>query len=161
MPSTPNPRRKIALTSEVSDLTARLERLERENRRTRRLGRPLAAAGGLLGLAAPAPCDTVFAERLVLRDTAGRQRIVADAYSGAPALSLFSGEGRVLARIGVGQDGDACLTFFDRAGDPKGTWKGEAHDAARPETRPDGHRETGAGKDRPVTSLEPGTLRCP
>ena len=122
-----------------ASLLARIERLERSNRKLRRASIAIASAGlllGLAGMAAPALCDTLYAERLVLHDPSGSQRIVADAYGGAPTLSVLSKEGRALAKIGVGQDGEPYLTFFDSKGAEKGTWKGSIPTQARPETKP-------------------------
>ena len=126
------------MESEVSNLSQRIERLERDSRKIRRVSYTIAGLGllfGLAGMAAPAVCDTVFAERLVIRDNAGQQRIVADAYSGAPSFSVLSKEGRALARIGVAQDGEPYLTFYDAKGSEKGTWKGAIPAPARPETK--------------------------
>ena len=126
------------MESENSVLAERIDRLERSNKRVLRTSIAIAATGlflGLAGMAAPALCDTVFTERLVIRDPSGHQRIVADAYSGAPTFSILSTEGRALARIGVAQDGDAYMTFFDAKGQEKGTWKGAIPASTRPETK--------------------------
>ncbi|MFN0009963.1 MAG: hypothetical protein ACKVXR_18880 [Planctomycetota bacterium] len=123
---------------ESVELLHRIERLERSNRKLRRASIAIAASGLLLGLAgmgAPGLCDTLYAERLVLHDPSGNQRIVADAYPGAPTFSVLSREGRALARIGVAQDGEPYLTFFDPKGAEKGTWKGSIPSQARPETK--------------------------
>jgi hypothetical protein len=123
---------------ESAELLHRIERLESSNRKLRRVSIGIASAGllfGLAGMAAPALCDTLYAERLVLHDPSGSQRIVADAYAGAPTFSVLSKEGRALARIGVAQDGEPYLTFFDAKGSEKGTWKGAIPPQARPETK--------------------------
>jgi len=123
---------------ESVELLHRIERLERSNRKLRRTSIAVASAGlllGLAGMAAPGLCDTLYAERLVLHDPSGSQRIVADAYGGAPTFSVLSKEGRALARIGVAQDGEPYLTFFDAKGAEKGTWKGAIPTQPRPETK--------------------------
>lgn len=123
---------------ESVELLHRIERLENSNRKLRRTSIAIASAGlllGLAGMAAPGLCDTLYAERLVLHDPSGSQRIVADAYGGAPTFSVLSKEGRALAKIGVAQDGEPYLTFFDAKGGEKGTWKGAIPAQARPETK--------------------------
>jgi len=119
-------------------LLQRIERLERSNRKLRGTSIAIASAGlllGLAGMAAPTLCDTLYAERLVLHDSSGSQRIVADAYGSAPTFSVLSKDGRALARIGVGKDNEPYLTFFDAKGAEKGTWKGSIPTQARPETK--------------------------
>ena len=126
------------MEAESASLLQRIEKLERSNRKLRRASIAIASAGlllGLAGMAAPALCDTLYAERLVLRDPSGSQRIVADAYGGVPSFSVLSKEGRALARIGVAQDGEPYLTFYDAKGGEKGTWKGAIPTQARPETK--------------------------
>jgi hypothetical protein len=119
-------------------LLDRIERLERSSRGVRRTSFAIAVGGlflGLAGMAAPSLCDTLYAERLVLRDPSGKQRIVADAYGGAPTFSVLSKEGRAVARLGVAQDGDPYLTFFDPRGAETGTWKGSIPSPRGPETK--------------------------
>lgn len=126
------------MESQSASLLQRIERLERSNRKLRRASIAIASGGlllGLVGMAAPAMCDTLYAERLVLRDPTGSQRIVADAYGGAPSFSVLSKEGRALAKIGLAQDGEPYLTFFDAKGAEKGTWKGAIPAQPRPETK--------------------------
>ena len=126
------------METQSASLLQRIERLERSNRKLRRVSIAIATGGlllGLAGMAAPALCDTLYAERLVLRDPSGSQRIVADAYGGAPTFSVLSKDGKALARIGVAQDGEPYLTFFDTKGAEKGTWKGAIPTQARPETK--------------------------
>lgn len=135
------------MSQDMHDLTARLERLERENRRVKRVAFSLAGLGLLLGLAgaaAPALCDVVMAERLVLRDPTGHQRIVADAYTGSPTLTLYAENGRTLARLGADKLGGASLVLFDEKGAPK-------IPATAPETQPETRPEV--KKDQPLTML--------
>ena len=140
------------MEAQSDSLLERIERLERSNRKLRRATIAIGSAGillGLAGMAAPAVCDTLYAERLVLHDPSGSQRIVADAYGGSPNFSVLSKEGRTLAKIGVAQDGEPYLTFFDAKGAEKGTWKGSIPTQARPETK---SVPSGAG-DRTVSVL--------
>ena len=86
----------------ANDITARLDRLERENRRLKRVGGGLAIAVAALGLmsAASGFCKTVWAERLVLRDSSGNDRLMMDAYSsGVPSITMRDGNGKSVARL--------------------------------------------------------------
>ena len=114
------------MTEGLHDVNARLERLERENRRLKRWA-GVACGGfallGLAGAAAPAICDVVSAERLVLRDNGGRQRLVVDAYqTDSPTLVLQTREGKTLARLGIDERGEAYFNLYDKQGGAKAAW---------------------------------------
>ena len=89
------------MTQDMHDFAHRIERLEKENRRLKRIGGGLAIFLGAVGLmgASTAFCKTVWAERLVLRDSSGRDRLMMDAYSGAPAITMQDEKGRSVARF--------------------------------------------------------------
>jgi hypothetical protein len=86
-----------------TSLAARLEKLEQENRRMKRVGGALLGAIGvvaLCGAAAPAFCKTVWAERLVLRDSSGRDRMTMDAYSSStPSITMRDAKGESVVRL--------------------------------------------------------------
>ncbi len=115
--------REIAMQNQLSQVLERLERLEKQNRRLKRAAAVLAAGIGLTGLAAfaaPAVCDVVYAERLVLRDTSGKQRLVMDAYkSEAPTITWHEKDGRALAKLCINADGVASIDYFDKQGASK------------------------------------------
>ena len=109
----------------LHELTSRIDRLERENARLKRWGGLACAGLALLGLAAAAPavCDVISGERLVLRDGSGRQRLTLDAYRNeAPELTLQSRDGKPLARAGIDAQGEAYLALYDAKGAPKATF---------------------------------------
>jgi hypothetical protein len=111
---------------ELNGLNDRLERLERENKRLKLWG-GIAAGGllciGLFGFAAPVVCDIVTGERLVIRDTNGRQRVGIDAYrSSAPGLTLNDSNGRERAKLGLNDKGDVTLSFTDEKGGAKASY---------------------------------------
>ncbi len=92
----------------VQALTQRLERLERENRRLKRAGAlALLLAGGvfLMGQSLPAS-RVVEAEKLVIRDTTGKARVVlgdvataADASAPLYGVALYDTEGTANAYL--------------------------------------------------------------
>ncbi|HTF88673.1 MAG TPA: hypothetical protein VK843_09705 [Planctomycetota bacterium] len=86
------------------DLVVRLDRLERENRNLKRWSlAALAFAGvGILGSAA-AVCDVVSAERFIVRDTRGNERVRLTAYEtgGVPKLSFLNEKGQCVFSLGV------------------------------------------------------------
>jgi hypothetical protein len=112
--------REIAMQNQLFEMNERLERLERANRRLKRTAGLLAGGVALTGLAAfaaPAVCDVVYAERLVLRDTSGKQRLVMDAYkSEAPTITWHEKDGRALAKLCINTDGVASIDYFDKQG---------------------------------------------
>lgn len=126
---------------ELEDLALRLENLERENKKLKRAGAALACAAGvlgLLGMAAPALCDIVNAERLVLRDPSGHQRLVVDAYqSESPTLTWMGRDGRNVARLGVAENGEAYFDVFDKQGGSKSIWRVAPDAAPKTEKRPE------------------------
>ncbi len=86
----------------TADLVARLERLETQNRRLRRLttlALDVGAAGLLVGIpraghAGPDKEKAIEAERLVLRDREGHQRVVLAAEADEAVLRFFDREER-------------------------------------------------------------------
>jgi hypothetical protein len=127
------------------ELSTRLDRLERENRRFKRFGLAAALAVGALGLAAAAPvmCDVVMGERLVLRDTSGRQRVLIDAYRvDNPSLSLADAQGRVRAKLALDAQGDLVVNLLDEKGATKGTHRFGADQPATRSDIPEGKRDT-------------------
>ncbi len=89
---------------QVHDLFVRLDRLERENRNLKRWGlAALAFVGvGVLGAAATV-CDSVFAERFIVRDTRGNERVRLTAYEtgGTPKLTFLNEKGQAVFSLGV------------------------------------------------------------
>jgi hypothetical protein len=105
------------MTQEIAKLSERLAKLERQNKRLRTAGLGLAGLLGVVGLMSMRPlCDTVSAERFVVRDSRGTARMMMDAYATEPTISLMNREGTKVASFGVDQQGEAYLTFFDAAG---------------------------------------------
>jgi hypothetical protein len=82
----------------------------------------MAGALGLTGLLSmrSAMCDVVSAERFVLRDARGQTRMTMDAYHTSPHLALRNDSGKVVAQLGLDEDGEAHLTFFDAQGNARG-----------------------------------------
>lgn len=115
------------MQKQLSEVNVRLERLEEENRRLKRTGGFLAGGlvlAGLAAFAAPTVCDVVYAERLVLRDTSGRQRLVMDAYkSEAPSIVWNDKDGKALAKLGLSAEGVASLEYFDKQGASKSSYR--------------------------------------
>jgi hypothetical protein len=111
---------EIAMAIQPLDsMTERLDGLERDNRRLRFLAALtlgvafLTSAAGLL-LRGPAK-RTIDAEKLVIRDKAGRIRgtfgLAAD---GLPGLILFDERGNEQIVLNVPSDGNSSLTFSDK-----------------------------------------------
>ncbi len=106
---------------QLEELAARVRSLEDENRRlktrTRRWGLALAALGGVAALSSMTAvvCETVWAERFVLKDSRGRQRGFITAYEtgGAPQLALLDAKGGRALTFGVD---DAGRGYFEVAG---------------------------------------------
>jgi hypothetical protein len=97
-----------SMETRTSEFDRRLATLESQNRGLRRLA---AASLGLtaLGLlvAAAAVCDSVSAERFVLRDSRGRERVRLTAYEtgGPPRLTFLDEEGKEVFGMGVCEQG--------------------------------------------------------
>lgn len=108
------------MTENTRELMTRLDRLERENRRIKRVGGSLLAAlglAGIVGFAAPKMCNTVWAERFVLQDSRGQQRMVLNAYSTkTPAITFNDAKGKGVAALQIEQSGDMSLKVFKQAG---------------------------------------------
>jgi hypothetical protein len=101
--------------NESKELIARIESLEKKNRRLVRIGgAALIALAGLGAMSLRPTCNTVSAERFVLRDAQGRQRALLTAYEtgGAPQLALYDTSGRAAATLGVEKTG-AFLALAD------------------------------------------------
>ena len=103
-------------------LEARLGKLEKQSRRWRFAALGMTGALGLVGLMSmrSAMCDVVSAERFVLRDARGQTRMTMDAYHTSPNLALRNDQGKVVAQLGLDEDGMAHLTFFDETGNARG-----------------------------------------
>ena len=106
------------MSDQYTQLITRVEKLEKQNRRLRRVGGGLLAVLGVVGLmsmAAPRVCKTVWGERFVLRDSQGRDRMRLDAYSStSPSLTLMNRSGTGTARLILAEDGDMQLQFFSK-----------------------------------------------
>ncbi len=106
---------------QLEKLAVRIRALEDENRRlkskTRRFGLALAALGGVAVLSSMSAvvCETVWAERFVLKDSRGRQRGYITAYEtgGAPQLALLDAKGARALTFGVDDSGRG---YFEVAG---------------------------------------------
>ena len=89
---------------QVHDLLARMDHLERQNRSLKRWGMAALVFGvvGVLGSAA-AVCDSVSAERFLVRDSRGKERVRLTAYEtgGVPKLSFLNDKGQVVFSLGV------------------------------------------------------------
>lgn len=98
------------------DLALRLDALERQNRRLKRGGIVAAlglAALGMQSFAAPTVCDVVSAERIVLRNSRGRARIVMDAYSsGEPTITFHDQKGKAASRLQLNSAGGLDVSVF-------------------------------------------------
>ncbi len=111
------------MSDQYRELMIRVDSLEKKNRRLRRVGGGLLAVLGVVGLmsmAGPRVCKTVWGERFVLRDSHGRDRMQLDAYSSRfPSLTLMNSSGSGTARLLLADDGDMQLQFFSK-GKPVG-----------------------------------------
>jgi hypothetical protein len=127
------------MSLEMRDVGARLERLERENRRLKKWGALAACALGGLGLfgfAAPAICDGLYGERLVIRNNRGQERLTFDAYmTQTPTLGLHDATGRSRARLGLDDKGDVTLSLYDESGNAKASYKFAADVAPKTEEK--------------------------
>jgi hypothetical protein len=88
----------------VQDLLSRMETLERQNRSLKRWAFAALAftSIGILASAA-AVCDSVSAERFLVRDSRGKERVRLTAYEtgGVPKLSFFDDKGKTVFSLGV------------------------------------------------------------
>ncbi|HUR29435.1 MAG TPA: hypothetical protein VM509_14695 [Planctomycetota bacterium] len=86
------------------DLIVRLDRLERQNRSLKRWSLAAVVLGGvgMLGAAATV-CDSVSAERFIVRDTRGNERVRLTAYEtgGSPKLTFSNEKGQAVFSLGV------------------------------------------------------------
>ena len=92
-----------------TELEARLAQLESDNRRLRRVG-GVALIGlsalTLMSFAAPVICETVWAERFVLRDAQNKARVTINAYAtDTPSLTLHDARGKAMGSVGIAPDG--------------------------------------------------------
>lgn len=89
---------------EKHEWAVRLERLERENRSMKRWSAAALVLGGVGLLASAATvCDSVSAERFVVRDSRGQERVRLTAYEtgGVPKLSFLNQKGQTVFSMGV------------------------------------------------------------
>ena len=83
--------------NENKELIARIESLEKKNRRLVRIGGAVSIVlAGLGAMSLRSACDTVSAEKFVLRDAQGRRRalLTADDPRGVPQLAVYDTQGR-------------------------------------------------------------------
>lgn len=105
-------------------LLQRVDALEKENRRMKRLGMGLLGASSLIALmsaAAPMLCKTVWAERLVLRNSSGQDVMTMDAYSGeVPTITMKADDGK---RVRLSWNEGVLMDFLDKRGESATTVK--------------------------------------
>ncbi|MFT7668436.1 MAG: hypothetical protein ACI8X5_001129 [Planctomycetota bacterium] len=103
----------------LQSLLNRVEGLEKENRRVKKMGVGLLGASvffALLSAATPMLCKTVWAERLVLRNSSGRDVMAMDAYSGdVPTITMKDEKGTSVVRLSW-EDG-VLMNFLDQRGE--------------------------------------------
>ena len=101
------------MNEQIQELSQRLAKLEVENKRLKRFGIAAAVVVGAVGLmsAASTMCNTVTAERFVLRDANGRERAVMTAYEtgGVPNFSLLDSSGKKALTFGVSETGQSYI----------------------------------------------------
>jgi hypothetical protein len=110
---------------EQESVLARIAALERQNRRLRwmtlGLGLLVIAGVGLsflnLGVQANAPTPKPKAEKLVLHDESGKERIVLKAEKDNPAIQILNPAGNPVAQIGAKEG--AHIHFYDSKGTPR------------------------------------------
>jgi len=93
------------MSDQTRELLDRIEALEKSNRRMKIAGGSVLATG-LLGLVMSAsgslPCKSLWAERFILADNGGKNRMVLDAYAVAePTATLFDKEGKQLEKMPI------------------------------------------------------------
>jgi hypothetical protein len=106
---------RTIMSEQNTDLMARLEQLETSNRRLKRWGGGLLAVVAAIGLTSMASsmCDTVWAERFVLKDARGSKRLMMDAYgTDAPYIAFFDTKGKTQAKLAMTNSGNATLDIF-------------------------------------------------
>lgn len=89
---------------QVQALLVRMETLERQNRSLKRWALAALAFTGIGILAsAAAVCDSVSAERFLVHDSRGRERVRLTAYEtgGVPKLSFLDDKGKTVFSLGV------------------------------------------------------------
>jgi hypothetical protein len=146
------------MSQDTLNLAARLDRLEAQNRRLKRVGAALALGLSLLALPSAAYfCDIVSGERLVLRDSSGRQRVMVDAYrTDAPALTFHSREGRTQASLGMDEKtGEFLVQVYDAKGSIKNSWRlgNEAAPAPAPAPAPQPKTPPTPASELPLSAL--------
>lgn len=108
------------MNEQMNELSTRIEKLESENRRLKRFGIAAAVVVGAVGLmsATSAMCNTVSAERFVLRDSNGRDRAVMTAYEtgGVPNFSLLDAKGKKSLTFGVNEEGQSYIELAGKEG---------------------------------------------
>ena len=110
-------------TTDVSQLSARLERLERQQRRLCRFAwgalglLPLGLGAFVTGGAGP----VVRAEQVELLNAAGARQALLSADSAGVTLTLFGARGKPVSAM---QLGDSALTLLDAGGQPVATLGG-------------------------------------
>ncbi len=127
----------------IQTISLRLASLERENRRLKRMGVGLLGASvlfGLLGAASPMLCKTVWAERLVLRNSSNKEVMTMDAYStGRPTITMRDNSGKSVVRLSW-EEG-VKMAFLGKGGEPATTVKIDSKGQTTV-VRPDGDEDT-------------------
>lgn len=99
-----------------TELEARLAQLESDNRRLRRVGGAALiglSALTLMSFAAPVICETVWAERFVLRDAQNKTRVTINAYAtDTPSLVFHDARGKAMGSVGIAPDGSFKLEMM-------------------------------------------------
>ena len=107
-----------------TNIESRIAQLEKQNRRLKVWGGVLGAfaLAATLMSASTAMCKTVWAERLVLRDSSGRDRLMMDAYTGGtPTITMRDEHGKSVARLSW-QDG-VSMDLLDKNGKIRASMK--------------------------------------